>query len=100
VLKSLTYRLGGLLLATAAFIPASTSLLKGVGGYTSNHVLHTEPFRWTAAWMPAIHYPISSLHDLLWSLPGIAAVCVVGFGLSTAFGVREKKTAQRWEESP
>lgn len=98
--KSLLYRLTGLLCAGTAFIPAFTSLLKGGRAYASNHLLLAVPFRWAEPWMPAIRCPMDSLHDLLWSLPGIAAVCIVGFGLSAAFGLRKMKTTRRWEDSP
>lgn len=99
MLKAALNRLTGLLCAVVALIPASTSLIKGIDGHTSNQVLHLMPFNWVAAWMPAIRCPMDSLQDLLWSLPGITAFGIVGFGLSIAFGMRKIKATRRWEDS-
>jgi hypothetical protein len=100
VVKHAPHRLVGLLCAAVAFVPASTSLLKGIGGDVINSALNTIPFHRTVAWMPAILCPIDSLPDLLRSMPGIAAILIVGLGLYAAFAKRKNKTTRRWEKSP
>ena len=104
MIKTLFVRLSGLVLASFAFAPAVTAILKGeppvVSRFFNNLYVPLWWWRWVWKWMPAVRLPIETWADLISSLPGIFAIGFVTVGTVVAFGTGNDGAARRWEGRP
>jgi hypothetical protein len=104
MLKRLLLRLMGLAIASLAFAPAMTAVIKGcpvpIGRVFSGLFRPDWWWTWIWSWMPAVRFPWDSWSDILWSLPGGIAVILFGIGLGLAFGGSPKGKRKHWEVEP
>jgi hypothetical protein len=104
MIKSLAVRLGGLVLAVVAFVPAVVTVFKNLPlAFVSAFRPLYHPlwwWRWVAAWMPAIRAPWKTASDAWVSLPGLLAVAAVAIGLGIFFHRNSRHPPRNWEDEP
>ena len=104
MIKRLLLRMLGLLLAAVAVPPAAVSLLKAcpfpVARAFGAFFQPVWLWKWVWGWMPALQFPWQTWADILWSLPGLVALALLGVGLAMAFGPSNGKPRKKWEDEP